>query len=167
MTLTSERLVYTQVTLAEKENYMRWYTDNAVMQYITGTGLTNEQAEARFAKTLQTNEAYPTMGFYVVKNEANGEFIGIAKFTYLDDAHTQAEVGYGMMPEYWGMGYGSEMLRCLVAYARSFSDIKELIGIVNPENDASIRVLTKQGFSLCQATFGEAPTEHYKLELKP
>ncbi|HAS41725.1 MAG TPA: hypothetical protein DCS93_14700 [Microscillaceae bacterium] len=166
MTLASERLIYTQVTFAEKENYMRWYTDDVVMRHITGTGLTKEQAEARFAKTLKTNETYPNMGFYTAKNQASREFVGIAKFTYLDEAQTQVEVGYGMMPEYWGAGYATEMLCCLMKHAQAFPNIKELIGIVNPENDASVKVLTKQGFALYKATFGENPAEYYKLELK-
>ncbi|OJJ14958.1 hypothetical protein BKI52_41125 [marine bacterium AO1-C] len=165
MNLTSERLIYTQVTLAEKENYMRWYTDDVVMKYITGAGLNKEQAEARFAKSLDTNQTYPNMGFYTVKHQESGEFIGIAKFTYLDEEQTQIEVGYGMMPEHWGQGYATEMLRCLMTHAQSFPQTKELIGIVNPENNASVKVLTKQGFSLYRATFGEQPAEYYKFEL--
>lgn len=166
MTLTSERLIYTQVTQAEKENYMSWYTDDTVMQYITGKGLTKEQADARFEKTLATNAANPNMGFYTANHRESGGFVGIAKFTYLNEEQTQAEVGYGMMPGYWGQGYATEMLVCLMKHAHSFPNIEELVGIVNPENLPSVKVLTKQGFTLYRATFGEQPSEYYQLKLK-
>lgn len=170
MQLTSERLIYIKITPAEKADYMRWYTNDDVMKYLTGQGLTQDEAEQRFAKALTTNETYPEGGFFIVQSKDNKEFIGIAKFTYLEEKglkeKDQVEVGYGMMPDYWGQGYASEMLRCLIQYAKTLPHVRALIGIVNPENESSVKVLTKQGFELYRAkAFGEQPEEHYRLEI--
>ena len=165
MNLTSSRLHYTQVTQAEKEHYMLWYTNDEVMQHITGKGLTTFEAEARFAKSLEINERFPNMGFYTAKHRETGAFVGIAKFTYLDEKQTEVEVGYGMMPEYWGQGYATEILCYLMKHAQSFSHVTALVGIVNPENEASVKVLTKQGFKLDRLVSGEDPVAYYKQEL--
>lgn len=164
MQLSSERLIYLPVTNNDRENYMAWYTNDEVMKYITGKGLSQTAANERFIKAVKNNEAHPEVGLYLAKHRQSEEFIGIAKLTYMND--TQAEVGYGMMPAYWGMGYATEMLQCLVTYAQSIARIKELIGIVNPENLPSVKVLTKQGFELYEHE--ELPEEgaaYYRLKL--
>lgn len=159
MNLTSERLIYIPVTEAEREGYMAWYTNDEVMKYITGKGLTQAQANERFAKAIESNLANPEMGLYVVKHRQNNDYIGIAKLAYLDE-HT-AEVGYGMMPENWGKGYATEMLLCLMAHCRTLPQVKSLVGIVNPENEASVKVLTKQGFTLDNSPETSSKAEAY------
>lgn len=164
MQLSSERLIYLPVTKNDRENYMAWYTNDDVMKYITGEGLNQVAADERFIKAIKNNEAHPEVGLYLAKHRQSGQFIGIAKLTYIND--TQAEVGYGMMPAYWGMGYATEMLQCLMTYAQSIPQIKELIGIVNPENSSSVKVLTKQGFEWYENDeLQEGNAVYYRLKL--
>ncbi|WP_299456650.1 GNAT family N-acetyltransferase [uncultured Microscilla sp.] len=165
MNLTSERLLYIPVTEAEREGYMAWYTNDEVMKYITGKGLTKAQANERFAKAIESNLANPEMGLYVVKHRDTNKNIGIAKLAYFNDDNT-AEVGYGMMPDSWGKGYATEMLLCLMAHCRTLPQIKTLVGIVKPENKASVKVLTKQGFVLDKVALSRGGEEaYYKLDL--
>lgn len=164
MELISERLVYNKITNAEFPDYRSWYTNDEVMKYITGKGLTEQEAGARFKKALETNGKTPEMGFYAVYKKKEGVFTGIAKIVYFKD--DQAEVGYGSLPEFWGKGYASEMLLCLVNYSRSLPRIKELIAIVNPENAASKKVLTNQRFVWHETNLEDGrPVEYYRLIL--
>ncbi|MDN5200231.1 GNAT family N-acetyltransferase [Fulvivirgaceae bacterium BMA10] len=164
MELISERLVYTKVSEAEFDNYMSWYTSDEVMKHITGKGLTYEEGRARFERTLRINQAYSDIGFYAVKKKDDDTFVGIAKLTRYKDK--QAEVGYGSLPAFWGQGYATEMLCCLVNYAKTMPWIKELIGIVDPDNQGSVKVLTNHGFKLYEKNILDGkPAAYYRLKL--
>jgi RimJ/RimL family protein N-acetyltransferase len=166
MDLVSERLSYHKFTPADFTDYLKWYTNDEVMKYITGQGLTQTQAEARFKIALGINEQHPDAGLYAVKKRGSDQFVGIAKFVY-KDPH-EAEVGYGMMPEYWGKGYGSEILDCMVKLSKKHHRITRLIAIVNPENHGSVKVLAKKGFVFYKKEIEDNfPVEYYKLSVHP
>ncbi len=134
------------------------------MKYITGHALTKEEAQARFEKVIRTNKKNAGMGFYSVQEKGQNMFVGIAKLVHV--RNKQAEVGYGSLPEFWGKKIASEMLRCLVEYARTLPQYKELIGIVHPKNSASKKVLANQSFELYEKGFEDGrPVEYYKLVL--
>ena len=164
MNLTSERLVYKKFTNSERSNYLSWYTNDFVMKYITGKALTEKEANARFEKAIEINKKYLEVGFYLAKKKEDNTFIGLVKLVYLKD--NQAEIGYGLMPEYWGNKYASEMLKYFVNYSKRISKINELIAIVDPYNNASKKVLSDQSFKFYKKGFeDDRPTEYYKLIL--
>lgn len=84
------------------------------------------------------------MGFLAVTENESGKFIGLSKIVPFENGMT--EIGYALLPEFWGKGYASEITSCLVDYARELGTIQELIGLVDPDNQPSIRILTKNGF---------------------
>jgi len=164
MELTSERLVYKKATNSDRSNFVSWYTNDVVMKFITGSALTNEEANTRFEKALETNETYPELGFYSAYKKDDNAFIGLVKLIYYKDS--QAEIGYGLLPEFWSNKYATEMLRCFVNYSKRISKIKELIGIVDPNNVASKKVLTNQSFKFFKKGVEDnRPAEYFKLDL--
>ncbi|MCH7827029.1 MAG: GNAT family N-acetyltransferase [Bacteroidetes bacterium] len=165
MKLESERLVYKKATEPDRENYLSWYTSNVIMRYITGKGMTDKAANARFEYALDINNKFPELGFYSANNKEDNKFIGIVKLVYYEGS--QAEIGYGLMPEYWGKKYASEMLKCFVDYSKRISKINELIAIVDPQNIPSKKVLTKLSFTfLKNGLENERPAEYFVLSLK-
>lgn len=166
MDFVSERLSYHKFTPLDIKDYLSWYTNNEVMKYITGRGLTQPEAEARFKIALGMNDQHPDAGLYAVRKRGSDEFVGIAKFVY-KDPH-EAEVGYGMLPEYWGKGYASEILDCMVKLSKKHHRVTKLIAIVNPENLSSKKVLAKKGFVFDkQITEDNFLLEYYKLPVHP
>ena len=101
----------------------------------------------------------------MVKRKPDNEFIGVSKLVPYGE--NQAEVGYMLLPKFWGKGYASEMTGRMITLANEKRLAIELIGVVDPENPASIRVLTKFGFKLYET--GEIDglaAAYYKLKLK-
>jgi [ribosomal protein S5]-alanine N-acetyltransferase len=144
--LTSHRLKYTQISQDDFPSYARLVMDEEVMKYITGKALSVEEALQRFQKALQASEMLREAGFFLVRIRDNDELVGVTKLVQL--AENQYEIGYMLLPEYWGRGFASEMTETMINLAREKKLTGELIGIVDPENPASIRVLTKFGFEL-------------------
>ncbi len=144
MDLSSVRLTYTLLTPADFARYEQLVMNEAVMKYITGKALNHEEAKQRFQVAMYATRAFAGAGFFIAKSRHDGIFVGIVKLVGFEK--DKAEVGYMLLPEYWGKGYASEMLETMILLARQQQHANELIGIVDPENPASIRVLTKFGF---------------------
>ena len=53
----------------------------------------------------------------------------------------KAELGYIFLPKFWGKGYGSQISRTIVNYAKTVPEIKILVAIIDPQNTASKRIL--------------------------
>ncbi|GAB4408061.1 MAG: hypothetical protein OHK0039_10940 [Bacteroidia bacterium] len=145
MPLQSSRLTYTLSTAADSPHYLRWYTDPATMRYITGGALTPDEGRARFGRVLDINARSRGWGFFSAWTRTDGAFVGLVKLVPMPDG--LAEVGYGLLPPYWGLGYASEMLACFTDYACELPDIHTLVALTDPDNEASIHVLVKQGFA--------------------
>lgn len=56
------------------------------------------------------------------------------------------EIGYGLLPEYWGKGYATEAVIAAVDWARKQPGVRQIEAETDPDNAASQRVLEKAGF---------------------
>jgi RimJ/RimL family protein N-acetyltransferase len=55
------------------------------------------------------------------------------------------DIGYRMLPEYWGQGFATEAALAVLEYSRDVLGVEKYFGDVVEENVASIRVLEKLG----------------------
>ncbi|MGK4582379.1 GNAT family N-acetyltransferase [Kitasatospora sp. HPMI-4] len=60
--------------------------------------------------------------------------------------HRSATLGYALRRDSWGQGYASEITALLCEFAFGTLGLHRLAARVDPENAASVRVLTKAGF---------------------
>ncbi|WP_439558340.1 GNAT family N-acetyltransferase [Dyadobacter sp.] len=162
--IESERLVYEKFKPSHFNDYYRLVSGQDVMQYITGAGLDETGAKARFQVALDADLGMEEFGFLAVTEKDTAAFIGLAKIVPFEQSYT--EIGYALFPEYWGKGYASEITRTMINYALQLGNVKELIALVSPENTSSIRVLTKNNFTFFRKLTGSSGTRHdYILRL--
>lgn len=57
----------------------------------------------------------------------------------------EVDIGYRFLPEVWGRGLATEVCRFFLDYGRTTLKLKRIVGIVDINNHASIKVLTKIG----------------------
>ena len=55
------------------------------------------------------------------------------------------EIGYGMLPPYWGRGLGTECARRLIEWAHEERGVRRFRASVSPGNLASLRIVAKLG----------------------
>jgi [ribosomal protein S5]-alanine N-acetyltransferase len=146
MAITSKRLKFSRLSSDDLDLYTLLTINEEVMKFITGKALTQSESEQRFRKSFELTENNPGAGFFIVRNKMNCEFVGVSKLVQWAD--NQYEIGYMLLPEFWGKGLASEMVEYLIKLAQKKHLTGDLIGIVDPENPASIRVLTKFCFEL-------------------
>lgn len=111
---------------------------------------------------LQTQEkidgfitSYKEFGFgkwAVIFKESNQliGYCGIA-IEQIDNV-TEREIGYRLHPNFWGKGLATEAASATIQYGFEQFKFTDIIGIVNPANTASVRVLEKIGMKSEKAT---------------
>lgn len=85
-------------------------------------------------------------GFAVI-DRASSLVIGTAGFKGPPNDQGSAEVAYAIVPAFEGKGYATEALGGLVRFAFKDERVHSLYAHTLPENNASTRVLTKNGFT--------------------
>jgi RimJ/RimL family protein N-acetyltransferase len=86
-------------------------------------------------------------GLYLVVLKASGAPLGVCgllKRITLDDP----DIGFALLPEYWGQGYAYEAASAVLRYAGEELRIAKVAGITKAENRASIKLLEKLGMEL-------------------
>lgn len=117
---------------------------------------TDEGLRAAYGEMLSACEAHPddrawyAAWFIELKN---GERIGDLGFKGIT-SDGAVEIGYGLLPEYWGQGYATEAVSAAVAWAESRPEVTRIEAETEPDNAASQRVLEKCGF-VPTGTYGE------------
>lgn len=86
----------------------------------------------------------------------SGELIGDLCFKGLSEDGA-AEIGYGLLPEFWGKGYATEAVTAMVNWALAQPGVKCIEAETEPENYASQNVLTKVGFRPTGKNGAEGP----------
>ncbi|MCK8480208.1 GNAT family N-acetyltransferase [Psychroserpens algicola] len=103
------------------------------------------------ANYLQNNQlkAYDNFDFGYYKAQLkNDNLKPIGSFGLLKrDTLDAVDIGFSLLPEYEGQGYGLEGATAVMNLAKTKFDIKKLCAITLPENKASIHLLEKLGLS--------------------
>ncbi len=130
--------------------------DPDVMRYITGKGMRRSEVEAALRRSRIYFEK-TRMGGFVVERKSDGAVIGDCLLVPIPhrgvDASDAAqrgpetEIGYRFAKEAWGQGYATEAATRAMQYAFSpdGGDVDVLLGVTEPGNAGSQRVLTKIG----------------------
>ena len=119
--------------------------------------------------------ARPGLGLGACFLQSSGEFIGWfmlrprsyrpydATGTLLDPVE-DAEIGYRLARRFWGQGYATEMSTALVRHGFEQLALPRIVGFVDHDHLASIRVLEKAGLSrVGRALYGTEEVEHYRI----
>lgn len=160
---TALPLTFSKYTHTDFYTYYSLVKKDEVMRYISGKGLTEIEAKTKFESMLQINEEESDIGYYKVFN-ADLDWIGDAKLEWYPKDKYVLEVGYILSKEYWGMGYATEICARLLALAQTMAPTTDVIGIIDPDNAASRRVLEKFGFkTYFIGTEDDLPTEKLRL----
>ena len=72
-------------------------------------------------------------------------------FDWMFDEHC-AELGFCFAEDLWGQGYCTEVCRGIMDYGRDHFDIRCVFARADDKNVASVRVLTKLGFTKYEDT---------------
>ena len=143
--LETERLILRQLTTDDAEFILGLLNEPSFIQNIGDRKVrTVEDAYTYILNGPVKSYAKNGFGLYLVLLKETNEPIGMSGLIRregLDDV----DIGYALLPAFWAKGYAVESARALKEYARNQIGLSRLVAIVDPANEASIRVLQKIG----------------------
>lgn len=159
--METPRCTLRRCTEAMLDDYHQLMSDIRIVRYITGRGLSREEARQRL-KNMEGSD--PGQGIFLIYGQENDVLLGIAKFLMNDQG--EMEIGYLLAVEHWGKGLATEIVQLLVSQAKLLPEIKTIFALVDVRNHASMRVLEKCGLHLMGCHSKEADVEILKYGLQ-
>ena len=143
--LETERLLLREYGEEDAEAFFKLNTDPEVLRFVPDKALQSVE-QARQILIDHPIADYRKHGFgrgaCILKS--TGDNIGFAGLKYLEELG-EVDVAYRLMPAYWGQGLATEVALASVRYGLADLDLKRIVGLVMPDNVASVRVLEKAG----------------------
>lgn len=142
--LETKNLIINAPELSDFNNLYALQTDADVMKYI-GQGVRTETEVMEGLQKAITHYQKHQFSLGCVFEKESKAFIGRAGLIYLayDESQPDIEVGYALTKQAWNKGYGTELARALIQWGFVHLTVKKLVGVINPRNERSRRVLEK------------------------
>lgn len=103
-----------------------------------------KQVKDRLNNYIRHHEDYG-ISFGIVSDH-NGKFLGRAGFYFVPEVNLY-EIGYSLLPEYWGKGYATELVKALLEYSFNVLNLDAVCARTIIDNYRSANVLEKTGFT--------------------
>lgn len=143
--LETERLVLRQFAAQDIEFILELLNEPSFIRNIGDRGVrTIEGANAYIQNGPAASYAKNGFGLYLVKLRETDQSIGMCGLIKRDTLE-DVDIGYAFLPKFWSKGYAVEATQAVKEYAKNRIGLSRLVAIVDPQNEASIRVLEKIG----------------------
>ncbi len=87
-------------------------------------------------------------GLWMLRDRADGRMAGRGLLRTIElDGQRDVEIGYGLAPEYWGRGWGTEIAATCLEHGQNDLGLTTMIAITEVGNTGSRRLLEKLGFA--------------------
>lgn len=167
--LDTERLRLRTIDVDDAAFYYELVNDPTWLEFIGDKGIRSvEGARTAIIDGPRAMQQRYGHSLYVMERKSDGVALGLCgliKRDGLDDV----DIGYAIRPAWFGQGYTYEAAVAVVAYARGQLRMKRLLGLTNPGNVNSIRLLQKLGLEFVELRNlppNDRPTNIYRIELQ-
>lgn len=147
--IQTKRLLLDDITQHDHQQLFTLFSNAKVMEYYDMAALSEPHEGGEIVELFHQIEANKQGKRWAIRLPHQGALIGTCGFNSWDPSNFSTVIGYELLPEYWGKGYASEVVACLVEMA--FSEqlplpINRIEAFVVDGNHGSNNVLTKCGF---------------------
>ncbi|MEH6537018.1 MAG: GNAT family N-acetyltransferase [Psychroserpens sp.] len=142
------RLLLSKITVDDAPFILELVNTPGWLKYIGDRNIKTVEAAAEHIENNQV-KCYEKHGFGYYKMQVKAESLrtigtcGLLKRDNLD----YVDIGFSMLPEYHGKGYGYEATNEIMKLAKNEFGIKNICAITLPTNKPSINLLEKLGLS--------------------
>jgi RimJ/RimL family protein N-acetyltransferase len=141
----TERLIIREFVESDVDALFRILSQPEVMQFSLTGALSFEMSTPKMQSFIDSYQEYG-YGKWAVIYRQTGQLIGYCGIGVEQiDGTIENELGYRFDPQFWGQGLATEAASACLKYAFSTLHLEYLLGIVEPENVASVRILEKIG----------------------
>ena len=136
--LETDRIWLREFCSDDAHAFARIVCDPKVMQFIGPCPASLEEAAKHLEERPIADYRKHGFGRWAVVLKENGKVIGWAGLKFNEDIQ-EVDLGFSLLPEYWGRGLAVEAGRAIVSYGFETLRLKRIIGLVDGRNTRSIR----------------------------
>lgn len=144
--LTGERLLFREFRDSDVLPFYTLRTHPKVLTFMDTAPLENMEASEKMIQENHTMFQMKQGISWAITHNISNEFIGYFLLWNLNYQHNRAEIGYALLPEYWGMEYMKETFENILPFAFAVLRIHRLEANINPNNKRSEKLLIASGF---------------------
>ena len=146
----TDRLVLREMVADDAEFVFELLNTPSFLKYIGDRGVRSVD-DARMFVQERYRQSYLDHGYglYTVELKDDHKPVGICGFVRRDTL-PGPDIGFAFLPQFEGKGYGFESALTVMEYGRNVLGFDQVLAITTPDNQASIRLLEKLGFSFTE-----------------
>lgn len=160
--IETQRLILREFSLKDADKMWELNNDPDVLQYTGDPPFTSVSHAFDFLKNYKDYKKNGFGRWAVILKETN-EFIGWCGLKLNEEQ--MVDIGFRFFKEQWNNGFATESAKACLKYGFNDLDLKEIIGRVNPENTASVKVLQKLDMHFWKTGYcdGITSADYYRL----
>lgn len=168
----TERLILREVLDTDLEAMFELDSDPLVHKYLGNKPIKTKDDAQKNIDYIRRQYIERGIGRWAVINKKTQEFMGWSglKLNTEDTFNGYSDfidVGYRLIPKFWGKGYATESGKAAIAYAFETMSLPEVFGITEMGNQASHKVLLKIGLGYIEDFYFEKedlPLRWYEIK---
>ncbi len=144
--IRSDRLSLRAVTLDDSDFYHRLLSIPEETQYSDLPDSPSQKRSERFISWMSKLYLKGNGCAWIIEDREMQLPMGVIRINEIYKKDKRGELGYELHPQYWGLGIMSEAVALVTQCAHKYFLLNRLEAWTLPGNDASDRVLLKNGF---------------------
>jgi len=159
--LHTSNLLLRRFTNDDLDHVFTGLSDPAVIKYYGVSYSTREEAQKQlhFFADIESGQ---TGKWWAICDAASHIFYGACGLNHINPLHKKGEIGYWLLPAFWGRGIIREALPAVCQYGFTHFHLHRIEAIVESENIPSVTLLQKSGFTH-EGTFRECEFKNGKF----
>ncbi len=145
-TLTTDRLQLRELNINDAPAIFFLRSNAEILKYLDRHPEKSIEETKAFIQKVEENKNNAEGILWAITLKENDAVIGTICYWRLEKQHYRAEIGYLLHPSYQGKGIMDEALKAVLQYGFDVMNLHSVEANVNPLNEASIRLLEKNGF---------------------
>lgn len=160
--IETARLQMREFTLEDIDAVFEFTSNEIVSKYTRDAGFVKNKADAAgiIQNVWRTDYARYGYGRYALIHKAEQKIIGFCGVKFVEKRNG-SDLGYRLLPQYWGQGLAFEAAKATMKYARNELKLTRIVAEAVDENVASNKILLALGFQKVNSLIEQGVTTHY------
>ena len=146
--LITKRLLIRDYVMADAQPLAAYACDPRYWQHQRPGAPTPQQIDGLLQVVIKEQTSpLRIVYFLAVMNKDTNELIGEGVLKILDFNNRQGEIGFGVAPQHWNQGFGTEIAHAMLNAAFDGFHFHRVSAQCTPDNSGSVRILEKLGMT--------------------
>ena len=144
--LETNRLLLRRLVPDDLVALFAFYSDPDVVKYIPDAPRTYDETKEELEWFMNGHPRFPELGLWATIYKETNQFIGrCGLLPWTIDGQHEVEIAFAFSKAFWEQGLATEAAQALLHYGFEHLHLSRLICLIEPGNQASIKVATKIG----------------------